>query len=530
MKTEPACSVFSKRISLMNRLLLLVVSMLIASYACDKQEVMTVFTARSASTKTAIESGHTVWSDGDRIRVFYGNGEFKSAGMKDGAGTQTATFLAPVPEADDYYAVYPASATSTMPKADSLTITIPCAQTGSFASGHFAVAKGRDRVFDFDNINCFIKIVVHKAEYTRIVVESQAGNPLTGSVGVSFVDGAAVVGAFTRDYSSSAEINPMRTIPPGDLYLSVLPGVNHIRGLVIKCYYGDTLKKSYYINKAVVTEASCILTFDEPENVTMKVTTFNIRSADMSESSVEREWNHRRNGVYEWIKTNRPAVLCTQECKAVQRADILGNCTDYSIVYHSSSPNVIFYRKDVVTVQSYGTFWLVTGAPTYSSKVSTQWQERCATWMRCTYQGQNMLVIDTHLNYRTAQSSDQRSEEMQQLRFYEMGVITTWLESNYNPDTDGYLLFMGDFNIDPGNAIFDGWKDGTYGYYARLEAEITDTGRTFNNWGGTNLQTIDHQFFRGFPSVKSYSVDRAPYAGYTYISDHWPVVVEYRIN
>ena len=263
------------------------------------------------------------------------------------------------------------------------------------------------------------------------------------------------------------------------------------------------------------------------ENEPLKVTTFNIRLADMTESSPEREWNQRRDGVYEWVNTNRPVILCTQECQVVQRSDIVNNCTDYSMVDHPDSPNVIFYLKKDVTVLSYGTFWLVDGAPTCKSKTSTQRQSRCATWMKCSCRGQKMLVIDTHLSYRTAQSRDQRSEEMQQLRFYEMGVITTWLDSHYNPATDGHLLFMADYNIDSGNAIFDGWKDGTYGYYARDAAPGADVGRTFNDWGGGNKQTIDHQFFRGFTSVQSYTVDRNPYADYTYISDHWPVTAVY---
>ena len=484
-----------------------------------------VFTAQSAPTKTAIEGGHTVWEADDRIRVFYGDGEWGYADIKEGAGTATATFEAEVPESGDYYAVYPSSASSSMPGADNLVVTLPSSQSGSFSGGHVAVAKGRDKVFRFTNVNCVLKIGIRRADYTRIVVESQSGSPLTGSVGVNFADGK--VEAIAEGASASADINLMKTIPAGDLYLGILPGIVHQKGLEVKCYYGDILKRTYHIDKELATEASCILSFTEPENEPLKVTTFNIRSSDMTESSTEREWNQRRDGVYEWVNTNKPVIMCTQECQAVQRSDIVNNCTDYAMVYHYDSPDVIFYRKKELTVLSYGTFWLVEGAPTYKSKTSTQRQDRCATWMRCSYRGQRMLVIDTHLSYRTAQSPDQRSEEMQQLRFYEMGVITTWLESHYDSATDGHLLFMADYNIDPGNAIFDGWKDGTYGYYARDAAPGADTGRTFNDWGGNNKQTIDHQFFRGFTSVQSYTVDRNPYAGYTYISDHWPVTAVY---
>ena len=47
------------------------------------------------------------------------------------------------------------------------------------------------------------------------------------------------------------------------------------------------------------------ISFTEPENEPLELTTFNIRLADMTEGSTEREWNQRREGVYEWINTHR---------------------------------------------------------------------------------------------------------------------------------------------------------------------------------------------------------------------------------
>ena len=84
---------------------------------------------------------------------------------------------------------------------------------------------------------------------------------------------------------------------------------------------------------------------------------------------------------------------------------------------------------------------------------------------------------------------------------------------------------MGDMNSSHYEAIFDEWKDGTYGYFAREKAESTDTGRTYNDWGNSNVSTIDFQFYKGFPSVKSYKIP----TDIGYLSDHWPVVVEYRM-
>ena len=316
-----------------------------------------------------------------------------------------------------------------------------------------------------------------------------------------------------------------------DAVYSVTGTTIYLNGLQPSTYY--TLKM-----KAVAPEGSsrwqdsdyCPAFSFSTERHVIRVATLNVRSGMMSESSAEHEWNNRKKGVCAWASASQPDVFCTQECYPNQRADIINLCSDYLAIYHTDSQNVIFYRKGAMTVESYGSFWLVDGTPTSVDKTSVQANERSATWMKCTFSGRKMLILDTHLSYRTAQNSDSNSHEMQQLRSYEMKVITTWLDSNYNPSSDGCLLFMGDFNIDQGNAIFNGWKDGTYGYYARDKAPGADTGRTFNNWGGSGQLTIDHQFYSGFPSVLSYKIDRASYGGITYISDHWPVVVEYRMD
>jgi len=282
------------------------------------------------------------------------------------------------------------------------------------------------------------------------------------------------------------------------------------------------------------------------------VTTFNLRGSNMDEAETSREWANRKTGVFAWFNENQPPFVCSQECSEVQRNEILDNCSAYGAVYYAGSsswldqflgrdtdaPVVTFYKKDEVTVHSSGTFWLVDGAPTSPTKAPNQNQERCATWMKCTYKDKKMVVLNTHISYRTKNEDTGTSEAMQALRESEMGVIKTWVtnSSNYNPEVDGPVVLVGDFNVDLGNSVFTEWRhnnadDGFYN--ARdtmweIDKDACDTGRTFNNWGTENgQQTIDHQFYKGFSSVSSYSVDREPYAGVTYLSDHWPLSVVY---
>ena len=290
--------------------------------------------------------------------------------------------------------------------------------------------------------------------------------------------------------------------------------------------------------------------FMPAEEVT--VTTFNIRGSNMDEADASREWSNRKAGVFAWFNENQHPFVLTQECSEEQRNDILNSCSAYGAVYYAGSsswwdqifgndtdaPVVTFYKKDEVTVHSSGTFWLVSGAPTSPTKASNQNQERCATWMKCTYKDKKMVVVNTHISYRTkdGDTGDADDSPMQALRESEMGVIKTWLSntSNYDPSTDGPVVLAGDFNISQGNKVFTYWRDNNAGdgfYYSRDVAYnnpdgTCDTGRTYNGWG-ESVGTIDHQFYAGFSTVSAYTIDREPYAGVTYLSDHWPLSVVY---
>ena len=279
--------------------------------------------------------------------------------------------------------------------------------------------------------------------------------------------------------------------------------------------------------------------------VLLKAITWNIRSSEMDDSG-DRAWSARRSGVASLINDKKPQILCMQECESDQRSYLVNNCSGYAAIYDNTSlswwqqiqgaersAEVILYDTDKISVLSSGTFWLVSGAPTSPSKSSNQNSYRSCTWLKCMYNGQKMLVLDTHFSYRTKNNANLDSDEVKALRQTEMGVIKTWIDGHYSAASDGWLLFMGDMNTTHWESIFDEWKDGTYGYFSREKAESTATGRTFNNWDweSEGTMTIDYQFFKGFPSVKSYKIPTDTYdSGVAYLSDHWPVVVEYRMN
>ncbi len=219
------------------------------------------FTAITGQTKTEISEGHTVWSEGDKIKVFYTGGS-AVASIKTGEGSASATFQAAVPDGDSYYAVYPAALESSSSAAGVISIDIPKVQSGIFGDGHVAVAKGVDKTFNFSNSNSFLKISLPKAGYTRIVVESPAGGLLSGTLSADLTGDSPAITPGSGAYSSVEAASPSG-FPAGDVYLSVFGEVTHSAGLLVKYYDASGQKGGFYLNKEVQTELSVIHSFGE---------------------------------------------------------------------------------------------------------------------------------------------------------------------------------------------------------------------------------------------------------------------------
>ena len=240
------------------------------AFSCAKEIEMTepegessllTFTAIAGQTRTEISEGHTVWSEGDQIKVFYTGGS-AVASIKTGEGSSSATFQAAVPGGDSYYAVYPAALESSSSAAGVISIEIPKVQSGIFGDGHVAVAKGVDKTFHFSNSNSFLKITLPKAGYTRIVVESPAGGALSGTLNADLTGDSPVITPASGANSSVEAASPSG-FPAGDVYLSVFGTVTHSAGLLVKYYDASGEKGGFYLDKEVQTELSVIHSFGE---------------------------------------------------------------------------------------------------------------------------------------------------------------------------------------------------------------------------------------------------------------------------
>ena len=182
--------------------------------------------------KTTLESGDAVnWAAGDRISVLWNGGSVKSSAAAS-AGT-TAEFSAEV-ESSPEYAVYPAFEPDASEgfraswDGNTLSVTVPAVQDGSFASAAIEVAKigavsgstGK-RPVDFKNLGSLLEFSVESG-VTKAVITAYGGKTIAGTASVSFGDdGLPIIGGSITDAGSVITLEGLSGIGP--FYVATLP-------------------------------------------------------------------------------------------------------------------------------------------------------------------------------------------------------------------------------------------------------------------------------------------------------------------
>ncbi|MBQ9596628.1 MAG: hypothetical protein IJR34_00045 [Bacteroidales bacterium] len=196
-------------------------------------------------TRTAISSDtgtsglHISWTSGDAAKVFYAGGNVTAS--VDGVSAsgysednRTATFVASIPAgATDLYAVYPSSATSSYSDG-ALSVTIPSTQTGTFTSANYMVCKSTraSATLPFRHLASYMEINVGNASVTKIVIASENGAALAGTLPVTFdADGIPQPGTVSSP-QTNITINVSGT---GYYYAALLPAQTH-SGLSVRFY------------------------------------------------------------------------------------------------------------------------------------------------------------------------------------------------------------------------------------------------------------------------------------------------------
>ncbi len=248
----------------------------------------------------------------------------------------------------------------------------------------------------------------------------------------------------------------------------------------------------------------------------MKILTCNVRCIEAHDG--DNHWEYRKKLCIDVIRSQQPDIVCFQEMRTKQFADVSRAMPEYNVYAMADEPvgrnpqNAIIYRSDAFTLISAGGYWL---SETPHVPGSRSWQSACirlANWIRLQEHatGVEFRVVNTHLDHKS-----QAAREQQALRIAE--------------DTCAYpadypQLLTGDMNCDFQNAAIDvlksaGWLD-TYADVHGTE----DPGHTYHQFLGPQAKTetgkMDWIFMRGLLKVKDAAVIKDSDNG-RFPSDHY---------
>lgn len=257
---------------------------------------------------------------------------------------------------------------------------------------------------------------------------------------------------------------------------------------------------------------------DEP-SFELSVMSFNVRYPASSDTG-DKSWKNRRNGAYAMLKAKKPMLIGVQECYISQRTDIMNNVEGYECYgvgrtdgKSSGETTSILYDKSLFSLIECGTFWLTEKN---INEPNTGWDatiKRTTTWAKLEMKSnkKQFFFVNTHLDHAGATAKAEGLKLIQK-RIDEL-------------NTGGLpVVLTGDFNEEQTSAIFNALTLEN----ARKKAPVTDNFATSNGWGSKNQQ-IDHIFY-GSLEVLSYETIRDRWEGYTYISDHYPVMSTFNFN
>ncbi|MCM1177929.1 MAG: endonuclease/exonuclease/phosphatase family protein [Clostridium sp.] len=245
----------------------------------------------------------------------------------------------------------------------------------------------------------------------------------------------------------------------------------------------------------------------------LKVISFNVR-VGTGDANTKNAWDLRKKAIPAILKKENPTVFGVQEALKMQMDYLKEQLPGYDAVgvgrddgKEKGEYMSIFYRKDVVTLEKSGTFWL-SQTPDKPSKGWEANYYRTATWaiFRVNATGARFFYMNTHLDHQAKLARENS-----------ILLICSKLKE-LNPE--GYpAVLTADFNSRTTDAIFNPLK--AVMLDARATAPVTDNLGTFNGWGASD-SVIDHIFYNGL-DVLSYRTIRDVYYGIQYASDHYPI-------
>ena len=175
----------------------------------------------------------------------------------------------------------------------------------------------------------------------------------------------------------------------------------------------------------------------------LRVMTYNIRYDNPSDGV--NQWSSRKNKVYDLIRKYDPDILGVQEALANQVDDLLANLPQYVSVgvgrtdgKREGEFSAILYKKDKLSSQSSGTFWLsetpdVPGSKSWDAAIT-----RIATWSRFKEKtsGKEFLSINTHFDH-IGKTAREKSAEIIKTKANELaGKLPVVITGDFNCTRD----------------------------------------------------------------------------------------------
>lgn len=186
--------------------------------------------------KTSIDdAGKVQWEAGDAVRLYWSDsGSSVMTAQTPGATTTFSKISVGV--ADYYYAVYPDSDQEVNIASESLSVTIPDAQDGSFAMANHIVGRtlpGGNTLY-FYYASTVVKFNISRPDITEVTIRSADGSAIAGQVSIDFstIAEASDIPVFSvSDFSDEITVS---VSGPGTYYAAILPGKDIAGGMLFR--------------------------------------------------------------------------------------------------------------------------------------------------------------------------------------------------------------------------------------------------------------------------------------------------------
>lgn len=288
----------------------------------------------------------------------------------------------------------------------------------------------------------------------------------------------------------------------------------------------------------------------EKESADLLICTFNIRYPEPADG--DYIWENRRDAVCKFILTRKPDIIGMQEVEKVQAEYILSKVKDEYGLYGigretgkdilssttDETSKTILYKKSRFDLSGKGTFWHSNNPDQVSAKnkandygtwhTSHPW---VTSWVKLADKdnvGRAVWLFNTHYQNNKNMTSVAPGIRMMESNLH-INKIPSITGGSFGSASKDPVFLIGDFNCSFTTDELQLLRNVPLGYAREDAAKSSFRSTDTDNGYGKGGALIDHIFFCGPLKCLTYTVDKRDY-GITYISDHYPVLSEFKYS